>query len=71
MLLDFCFLSILQNIPAPLPPTNDFTVFGSERDVDLKDGELMEVEENSEEVAEHKGHHNHHQYHLRKNFTDF
>ena len=48
----------------PLPPTNDFTVFGSERDVDLKDGELMKVEKNSKEVAEHKGHHNHHQHHL-------
>ena len=34
----------------------------------LEDGELVKVEENSEEVAEHKGQHDHHQNHLGKFF---
>ena len=37
----------------------------------LEDGELMEVEQHPEQVAEHKGQHDHHQHHLHKTFKEF
>ena len=35
----------------------------------LENGEFVEVEQNPEEVAEHKGDHNHHQHHLQTKRT--
>ena len=39
----------------------NIVVFGD----NLENGEFVEVEQNPEEVAEHKGDHNHHQHHLQ------